>query len=188
MKYLKFCLMLFIIFSPFMGDAIGLKKQIPENEQGIVYYFGFDIRRIYGIQEADIEKYGCKYKINRNDFFKSLLPYSKFSSHLRYQSLDIRAKVIFANTIFFIDRRGIVKLDEEYMLLDKKNFISSLTLIPSDCGSSRTGVDEPLVRKPTFILATELVTTWFGSLLNDLGSNATSGQNNTSLGVKHKWP
>jgi len=47
-------------------------------------------------------------------------------------------------------------------------------------------LDEPLVRKPTSILAAELVNIWFGNLHNDLGFNATSGQNNTSCGANKK--
>lgn len=130
MKYICLCLSFFLIACAQARDGTEMKQPVPlQDDQGLVYYFGFKIERITGIPEHQIEEYGCLYKINREDFEKSLLPDTEATKSLRYNKLDVRAKVVFAKKHYFIDRAGVVSTGTGYGLLDKKKFVSHLTLI-----------------------------------------------------------
>ena len=74
MKYINLCLSLFLIACAQAGDGTEMKQAMPlQAGQGLVYYFGFEIERITGIPEHQMEDHGCLYKISREDFEKSLL-------------------------------------------------------------------------------------------------------------------
>ena len=130
MKYISLCFSLFLIACAQAGGGTEMKQPMPlQDDQGLVYYFGFEIERITGIPEHQMEEYGCLYKISREDFEKSLLADTEATKNLRYNKLDVRAKVVFAKKYYFVDRTGVVSTGTGYALLDKKNFTSHLTLI-----------------------------------------------------------
>jgi hypothetical protein len=85
---------------------------------GKVYFYGFDIQRITGLHENEIEKYGCLYELNKYEFISLL----RAEPGAKYQKLDIRAKAVFGNDIYFIDREGIVRNDINYYSIDRKKF------------------------------------------------------------------
>jgi hypothetical protein len=94
--------------------------------EGLVYYFGFEIQRITGIPEHQMEEHGCLYKINRKDFEKSLLTDKETTKNLHYEKLDVRAKIIFPDRYYFVSRAGVVNTGNGYVLLDKKSFVDHL--------------------------------------------------------------
>jgi hypothetical protein len=94
--------------------------------EGLVYYFGFEIERATGIPEHQMEDHGCLYKISREDFEKSLLTDKEAAKNLHYEKLDVRAKVIFPDRTYFISRAGVVNTGRNYVLLDKKKFVDRL--------------------------------------------------------------
>ena len=88
MKYISLCLSLFLIACVQAGDGAEMKQPTPsQDDQGIVYYIGFEVELITGIPEHQIEEYGCLYKISREDFEKSLLADAEATKNLRYNKL-----------------------------------------------------------------------------------------------------
>jgi len=127
MKYISLCLSLFLIACAQTGDGSEIKQVIPlQTDQGLVYYFEFEIERITGIPEHQMEDHGCLYKISREDFEKSLLTDPETTKNIQYEKLDVRAKVVFADKYYFISRAGVVNTGKDYVLLDKKMFVSHL--------------------------------------------------------------
>lgn len=95
-------------------------ERITDSDRALVYYFGFEIQRIAGIPEQQIEEYGCRYVTSKSKFLK-LLSISHSQNDLHYEKLDIRAKVIFlAGASYYIDRDGIVRSGDQYFVIDKK--------------------------------------------------------------------
>ena len=130
MKFASLCLSLFLLACAQAGAGPGIKQTIPlQSDQGLVYYFGFEIQRITGIPEHQMEDHGCLYKISREDFEKSLLTDTEATKNLQYEKLDVRAKVVFADKYYFISRAGVVNTGKGYVLLDKKKFVSHLVPI-----------------------------------------------------------
>lgn len=130
MKYISLCFSLFLIACAHAGDGAEMKPPMPlQDNQGLVYYFGFEIERITGIPEHQMEEYGCLYKISREDFEKSLLTDIGTTKNLQYNKLDVRAKVLFAKKHYFIDHSGVVSTGTGHVSLDKKKFVSHLTPI-----------------------------------------------------------
>ena len=130
MKFISLCLSLLLIACAQAGDGTELKQDMPlQDNQGLVYYVGFDVELITGIPEHQIEEYGCLYKINREDFEKSLLTDPETTKNLHYEKLDVRAKVVFTDKSYFISRAGVVNTGKGYVLLDKKKFVSHLVPI-----------------------------------------------------------
>lgn len=122
MKLLKLCALLLLIGCSQIGEA-----QAPgsgRSEEGLVYYFGFDIERITGIPESQIEDYGCLFKITQNNFQESLS--AAEGGATKYNKLDVRAKAVFGNKQYFLDRSGIVRTGDRYFSLNKKSFVSHL--------------------------------------------------------------
>ena len=127
MKYINLCLSLFLIACAQAGDGTEMKQAMPlQAGQGLVYYFGFEIQRITGIPEHQMEDHGCLYKISREDFEKSLLTDKESIKNLHYEKLDIRAKIIFSDRHYFVSRAGVVNTGKGYVLLDKKKFVDHL--------------------------------------------------------------
>ena len=127
MKYISLCVSLFLVACAQAGDGTELKQDMPlQNNQGLVYYIGFDVELITGIPEHQIEEYGCLYKINRKDFESSLLTDKESIKNLHYEKLDIRAKIIFPDRHYYISRAGVVNTGKGYVLLDKKKFVDHL--------------------------------------------------------------
>ena len=127
MKYINLCLSLFLIACVQAGDGTEMKQAMPlQAGQGLVYYFGFEIERITGISEHQMEDHGCLYKISQEDFEKSLLTDKESIKNLHYEKLDIRAKIIFSDRHYFVSRAGVVNTGKGYVLLDKKKFVDHL--------------------------------------------------------------
>lgn len=100
-----------------------------KTEQGLVYYYAFEIERITGLHESEIEQYGSRYCITRDDFKQSLLTAPERVKNLQYDKLDVRAKLVFSDKQYLIDRMGVVRGGQEYVLLDKEKFVSHLKSI-----------------------------------------------------------
>ncbi len=98
---------------------------LPDN-QALVYYVGFDVELITGIPEHQIEEYGCLYKINQKDFEQSLLTDKESTKNIRYEKLDVRAKVIFPDRTYFVSHTGVVNTGKDFVLLDKTKFANRL--------------------------------------------------------------
>jgi hypothetical protein len=126
-KYISLCVSLFLVACAQAEDGTEMKQAMPlQTDQGLVYYFGFEIERITGIPEHQMEDHGCLYKISREDFEKSLLTDPEETKNLQYEKLDVRAKVVFADKYYFISRAGVVNTGKGYVLLDKKKFVDHL--------------------------------------------------------------
>jgi len=94
---------------------------------GVVYYFDFDVERITGIPESQIDEYGCMFNIKYDDFKKSLLSDKDVSDYLIYNANDVRAMISFGSEIYYVDREGIVKLqDKKYSILNKEKLVKIL--------------------------------------------------------------
>jgi hypothetical protein len=127
MKYISLCFSLFLIACAQAGDGTETKQAVPlQTGQGLVYYFGFEIERITGIPEHQMEDHGCLYKISREDFEKSLLTDKESTKNPHYEKLDVRAKIIFSDRHYFVSRAGVVNTGKGYVLLDKKKFVDHL--------------------------------------------------------------
>jgi hypothetical protein len=116
-----------LLLTSFSAAATETKQAVSlQAGQGLVYYFGFEIERITGIPEHQMEGHGCLYKISQEDFEKSLLTDKEAAKNLHYEKLDVRAKVIFSDRTYFISRAGVVNTGKDYVLLDKKKFVDRL--------------------------------------------------------------
>ena len=114
-----------IVSKYLMGVVIGMCcMNVHADIIGKAYVFGFNIERITGIPEIQMEEYGCLYDISRDSFI-SLLQVGR--NMQEYQDLNVRAKVIFNNDVYFIDRYGIVRNGVNYFSIDTKKFELLLT-------------------------------------------------------------
>jgi len=93
--------------------------------RGTVYYFSFEVQRMVGIPEAQIEEYGCKYYIAKDQFHRALREMGFQNGG--YEAGNVRAKILFeAEEPYFIDAQGFVRHGKEYGKADKKLFAASL--------------------------------------------------------------
>lgn len=117
--------------------------------EAVVYYFGFDIQRITGIPEAQIEDYGCLFKISRLDFNSSLTARDIKTGYPAYESSDVRAKVVFQDATYYIDYNGVAKWNATFFDVDKKKFASHLKPT-AQCkpGKKHTNHDDGAVKTP----------------------------------------
>lgn len=103
---------------------LGQTSQPPKT--GVVYYFGFDIERITGIPEHQIEQYGCRYTIQKGRFISLLKSAPKLKN--KYDPRDIRARISFGKGVdYFVNREGIVRYRNKYFVLDKTEFVHLLS-------------------------------------------------------------
>lgn len=102
--------------------------------QGVVYYFGFEIPRITGIPEEQIQDYGCVYGIDQGQF-TAVLHKAEAQDKLRYKKSDVRAKVVLPDgSEYFVNGEGVVRWNDSWFILDKKRFVGLLTLAsPGRC-------------------------------------------------------
>jgi hypothetical protein len=127
MKYISLSILLFLSACAHAGNGVDTKQTMSlQADEGLVYYFGFEIQRIAGIPEHQMEEHGCLYKISRKDFEKSLLTDKESIRNLHYEKLDVRAKIIFPDRYYFVSRAGVVNTGNGYVLLDKKKFVDHL--------------------------------------------------------------
>jgi hypothetical protein len=101
------------------GDASG-----QATDAGRVSYYGFDVQRITGLLEQEIDDYGCPFEISRSDFDRTIVP---LSDDQVYNPSDVRAKVVFGADVFYIDRSGVGKSPNgDAFAVDKTAFASAL--------------------------------------------------------------
>ncbi len=98
-------------------------------QEAVVYYYGFEIERITGIHEEEIEELGCVYSAN-SDSIESVLAKAD-SSDVDFDRRDIRAKIEMRGKSYFVDRAGIARQGDNYFRLDKVQFVASITLFGS---------------------------------------------------------
>jgi hypothetical protein len=91
------------------------------------FFYGFDVERITGIHETEIESYGCKYTVDDLLIKKSfsLIGVNEKSS---YDHENVRAKVILDGEIYFIDKAGNARSSKDSYVVDKEIFIGLITL------------------------------------------------------------
>lgn len=100
--------------------ALGCSKIAIGQDKGIVHYFDFDVPRMTGIPEGQMESYGCIYTLEREKF-DALIKSGKLSSSFEYKDKDIRAKVKFKNgRTYYIDSSGIIRDGGKFFISDKK--------------------------------------------------------------------
>ena len=97
--------------------------------EAVIYYYGFEIERITGIHEEEIEKLGCSYSAD-SDAIASALTRAD-SDNANFDRRDIRAKIVMQGDSFYVDRAGIVRQGDRYFRLDRARFIASLTQVDS---------------------------------------------------------
>lgn len=95
-----------------------------------VYYYGFEIERITGIHEEEIQELGCRYSSSEEQIGAALAQLD--GADTGYDPLDVRARIEMAGKTYFVDRDGIVREGDRYFELDKDSFVRALTLI-GDC-------------------------------------------------------
>jgi len=67
------------------------------------------------------------FNIKYDDFKKSLLSDKDVSDYLIYNANDVRAMISFGSEIYYVDREGIVKLqDKKYSILNKEKLVKIL--------------------------------------------------------------
>ena len=98
-----------------------------DNEAVTVSYYGFEIERITGIHEEEIEELGCTYSAEADTIDSALSEVD--SSDVAYDRRDVRAKIQMHGKSYFVDRAGVVRQGDDYYRLDKARFIASLTLV-----------------------------------------------------------
>lgn len=105
------------------------KKEIVMEQEampktGEVLYMDFGIDPIVGYHKEDIEKYGIKCNILKNDFMKSL----KNSPQFEFSKLALKAKIDFPEDTYWVDGNLIVYSENTGNIwnLDKETFIKSL--------------------------------------------------------------
>lgn len=90
---------------------------------GRVSYYGFDVQRITGLLEQEIDSYGCPFEISRRDFDRAIVPLSGEA----YNPRDVRAKVVFGADVFYIDRFGVGKAPNgDAFAVDRTAFVNAL--------------------------------------------------------------
>jgi hypothetical protein len=100
-------------------------SQAASENVGRVRYYGFDVQRITGLLEEEMERYGCSFEITREAFNRAAL--SERSAAQPYNSKDVRAKIVFGSETVFIDRFGAARrVGGEEFSVDKELFAASL--------------------------------------------------------------
>lgn len=107
------------------AQASDEQQMKPTGPDARIYYFGFEIKRITGIPEAQIDAYGCLYKGN-SDQLRQLLTAAP-PSKVDYQPFDVRAKIILAQDVWYIDSNGVAKLGGKAVAIDKALFVGLLS-------------------------------------------------------------
>jgi hypothetical protein len=97
-------------------------------EIGLVRYAGFRVSRIKGLREHELDGHGCQYRIRRGDF-DAMLAAPPVNPSLAYDAQDLRARVVFADGVHLIDRRGVVKSPDGYAQIEQRAFEGALKLV-----------------------------------------------------------
>jgi hypothetical protein len=123
MRIQQLALVVIFLALPAIVTANGATQ--PTAGDGTVYYYGFDIERVTGIPEHQIDQYGYSYTISKEGFVSLL----KSANHLSfmYDQRDVRAHVSFGvGEQYFVNRKGIVRYGNQYFVLRKEDFVSLL--------------------------------------------------------------
>jgi len=95
-------------------------------DRGIVFYYDFSIQRVTGLHEHEIETYGCRFEIRREDFERAIL--QPREGQLTYRSRDVRAKIVFGDETIYVDSFGVASGSGGGMFaIDKSRFTQALT-------------------------------------------------------------
>ena len=93
----------------------------------VIHYYGFEIERITGIHEEEIEELGCAYSADSDSIESALTEVD--SQTVNYDRRDVRAKITMRGRSYYVDRAGIARHGDSYFKLDKAQFIASITLV-----------------------------------------------------------
>ena len=121
MSKINFVTLLFFILN--IPNAIGKD----EDYIGVVYWRGFDIESITGINN-----YGMKRCIGRN-VFMGLLFHINDSYSREYDDRDVRGSITFNNDIYYVNRSGIVRYKNDFYRINKKSFSHIMNQDKSKC-------------------------------------------------------
>jgi hypothetical protein len=131
---LAITMLLSLIVAACLADTDSLNNE--DLDLGDVYYFGFEIERITGIPEEEIEDYGCKYKIRRVDFESLILDDLESAKVLTYERRDVRAKVVFGDEVYYIDRSGVINLNSAGTKRIDRDAFSSKLVESGECDNT----------------------------------------------------
>lgn len=95
--------------------------------KAVIYYYGFEIERITGIHEEEIEKLGCVYSAGSDSIESALTRADKGDA--RYDRRDVRAKIEMHGKSYFVDRDGVTRQGDQYFQLDKALFVEAIELV-----------------------------------------------------------
>lgn len=95
----------------------------------VIYFYGFEIERITGIHEEEIEELGCVYSADSHSIESALTIVSSIDAN--YDRRDIRAKIEMHGESYFVDRAGIARQADDYFRLDKAQFIAAIAQVGS---------------------------------------------------------
>lgn len=113
-------------------NASGQKAQLT----GVARYYGFDIERITGLLEQEIDEYGCRFEISKQDFDRAVLSRAPAQA---YNPNDVRAKVVFGSKTIYIDKSGVArKPGGPEFLVDKAAFVKAL-VAKENCDGAPSG-------------------------------------------------
>lgn len=93
----------------------------------VIYYYGFEIERITGIHEEEIQELGCLFSAKSDSIENALVKVN--ASDANYERRDVRAKIEMHGKPYFVDRAGIVRQGDDYFQLDKAWFVASIALV-----------------------------------------------------------
>jgi hypothetical protein len=89
-------------------------------EEGVAYYFDFNVPRMVGIPESQMESYGCTYAVSKEDV-ERLIRTSPPSSSGAYESKDVRVKMEFKDGhTYYVDSSGVIRDGARYFSGDKE--------------------------------------------------------------------
>ena len=96
-------------------------------QAAIINYYGFEIERITGIHEEEIEQLGCLFSARLESIENALVRVN--SSDANYKRSDVRAKIEMHGKPYFVDRAGIVRQGDDYFQLDRAQFVASISSV-----------------------------------------------------------
>lgn len=93
----------------------------------LVYHYGFNVERITGIPEEQIEQYGCRYRVPEPQFL-SLLRGPNSAWRDDYEPRNVRAKVVCGEgrDVHYIDRDGRVRVRDRYFTISRDELVRIL--------------------------------------------------------------
>lgn len=119
----KISVVVFCFLASYCSLCFSEKKMIDCLSAGkaLVYYFDFKIERITGLHEGEMESY-TSYCLSKDDFNKIFIVKPNETDSMQYNKLNVRAKIIFKEEVYYIDRNGVVRGPNGYGKIDKKEF------------------------------------------------------------------